>query len=292
MTTPHMFHRLRRPVLGAVLLVGAACQAAGDGQHVPEDSSAVPASVASGPPASPATDSGPNTGGAARVSPDDARPKASGSSSGRGATNAAGTSPASSTDRARGLRQVRLGDIDLTGVGYDQGSTTAPVVIIDLSDFACPYCAEFSRETYPAIERDYVRTGKAFFKYVPFVVGSFRHSREATRAAECAAEQDQFWPMLDRVYAAQREWKQAADPQPVLVGLAKMVGVDSSRFAACVASGRTDARTARATSVADDIGVRVTPSFVVNGRPVEGALPLADFRRVIDAALLLSKTRR
>ena len=84
-----------------------------------------------------------------------------------------------------GPRHVLVGDYDMTGVGYDRGSATAPVVLIDLSDFACPYCGEFSRETYPTIERDYVNTGKVFFKYVPFVVGSFPHSQEATRAAEC-----------------------------------------------------------------------------------------------------------
>ena len=48
-------------------------------------------------------------------------------------------------------RRVIVGGIDLTGIGYDRGSSSAPVVMIDLSDFACPYCAEFSKDTYPAI---------------------------------------------------------------------------------------------------------------------------------------------
>ena len=188
-----------------------------------------------------------------------------------------------------GPRRVLLGDLDLTGIGHDRGSATAPVVMIDLSDFACPYCGEFSLETYPAIEREYVETGKVFFKYVPFVVGSFPHSPEATRATECAADQGGFWPMMTRVYEAQGKWKKSGDPFPLLSDIASAAGLDTARLGECYASQRTDARTARATNLASDVGVRVTPSFIVNGRPIQGALPLADFRKVIDAALLVSR---
>ena len=188
-----------------------------------------------------------------------------------------------------GPRKVLLGDFDLTGIGYDRGSATAPVVMIDLSDFSCPYCGAFSLQTYPAIEREYVKTGKVFFKYVPFVVGSFPHSREVTRATECAAEQGGFWPMMTRVYESQREWRKGGDPFPLLSGLASSAGLDTARLRECYLSGRTDARTARASNLANALGVRVTPSFIINERPVQGALPLADFRKVIDAALLLSR---
>ena len=191
--------------------------------------------------------------------------------------------------RPAGPRKVLLGDFDLTGIGYDRGSASAPVVMIDLSDFSCPYCARFSTETYPAIEREYVKTGKVFFKYVPFVVGSFPNSREATRATECAADQGGFWPMMTRVYEAQGEWRKGGDPFPLLSGLASVAGLDTARLRECYVSRRTDARTARATNLANDLGVRVTPSFLVNERPIQGALPLAEFRKVIEAALMVSR---
>ena len=191
-----------------------------------------------------------------------------------------------------GPRPVFIGEVDLTGVGHDRGSASARVVMIDLSDFGCPYCAEFTRETYPAIEKEYVETGKVFFKYVPFLVGSFPHSGEATRATECAADQGGFWPMMKGVYEAQREWRKGPDPYTLLIGIASAAGLDSTRFATCYVSQRTDVRTARATGVASDLGVRVTPSFLVAGRPIQGALPLADFRKVIEAALLLSVMKK
>ena len=194
-------------------------------------------------------------------------------------------SSATTTSGSPGARRVTLGGFDLTGIGYDRGSVTAPVVMIDFSDFACPYCGAFSRETYPAIEREYVNTGKVFFKYVPFVAGNFPNSREATRATECAADQGGFWPMMTLVYDKQSEWRQGGDPYPRLSGMASAAGLDTARLGECYRSARTDARTARASSLANDIGVRVTPSFVVNDRPIQGALPLAEFRTVIDAAL-------
>jgi protein-disulfide isomerase len=185
-----------------------------------------------------------------------------------------------------------LGDIDLTGVGHDVGNPAAPVVLIDFSDFGCSYCAAFTRKTYPVLEREYVRTGKVFFKYVPFTAGMFPHAAEATRAAECAAEQGKFWSMADHVYEAQAEWKRAGDPGPLLLGIGGVAGTDSVKLAKCYADRHTEARTARANRIANEIGVRVTPSFVVSGRPVEGALPIADFRRVIDAALLVEEARQ
>ena len=181
-------------------------------------------------------------------------------------------------------RRVVLGDVDLTGIGYDRGNPSAPVVMIDFSDFGCPFCAQFTHETFPVIEREYIRTGKVFFKYVPFVVGMFPHAAEASRAVECAADQGRFWEAADQVYASQREWKKSADPRATLASAARSAGADAATFARCYDDRHTDARTRRATDVADKLGVRVTPSFVINGRPVEGALPVAEFRKILDAA--------
>lgn len=188
-------------------------------------------------------------------------------------------------------RRVTIGGLDLTGVGYDVGDAAAPVVVVDFSDFGCPYCGQFTRETYPALEREYVRTGKVLFKYVPFVAGMFPNGQQAARAAECAADQGRFWPMHDSLYAQQAEWKKALMPSGVFQRDVAALGLDRARFDACYATQEVHARTRRANGIADRIGVRVTPSFVVDGRPVEGALPIADFRRVLDAALL-AKARK
>jgi len=182
-------------------------------------------------------------------------------------------------------RRVIVGGVNLTSVGYDRGNPSAPVVVVELSDFGCPYCGQFARTTYPALDSEYVRTGKVFFKYIPFVIGMFPHATEAARAAECAADQRRFWTMYERLYAAQPAWKESASPAAAFSEYAAAAGLDTSRFAACYAAGGMHPRTRLATDAANLLGVRATPSFLVNGRPIEGALPLAAFRTVLNAAL-------
>lgn len=245
--------------------------------------------------------SAPATGGSNTLLPDATPP----AGSSPGATNAAardaggiattevsaGRSPASPGVTPDGRRRVTLGDLDLTRIGYDRGDPDAPLVLIDFSDFGCPYCGEFARETYPAIDREYIQTGKVYLKYVPFLAG-FANGREATRAAECAADQGRFWEMADAVYATQDTWQKAWDPHAALRRVAATAGLDSAAYWSCYSVHRPDARTRRATDAAEQVQVRVTPSFVLNGRPIEGALPLAAFRKLLDATLILEESRR
>lgn len=182
-------------------------------------------------------------------------------------------------------RRVVVEGVDLTGVGYDVGSPTAPVVLVNFSDFGCPYCASFARETYPAIDQEFVRTGRVMFKYVPFALGTFLNGKQAARASECAAEQQRFWPMHAALYEQQRAWKNTIHAYPVFRAAALRLGLDEPAFARCYDTRRTDVRTERASILAKQLGVRVTPTFFVDGRRVEGALPLAQFRLVLGEAV-------
>jgi protein-disulfide isomerase len=201
----------------------------------------------------------------------------------------ADSTPAPDRKPERSTRHVVVNGLDLTGIGYDRGSDSAPVVLVDFSDFACPYCRSFARETEPSIEREYVQTGQVFFKYVPFVVGTFPNGQQAARAAECAADQGRFWPMYQQLYARQSQWKETIYALPVFERFAASLGMDSTQFEKCYSTNHLHPRSKQANDAADALGVRVTPSFVVNGRAVEGALPLKQFREVLDAALREAK---
>lgn len=178
-------------------------------------------------------------------------------------------------------RQVRVNGIDLTGIGYDVGNPAATIVLVNFSDFGCPFCGTFARESYPGLEREFVRTGKVFFKYVPFVMGMFPNGEQAARAAECAADQGSFWPMHDQLYGAQREWKSSRSPELHFGRYAAALGLDTVRFGACHAGGETDGRTGRANDRAARLGIRATPTFFINDQQIEGALPLEQFRRIL-----------
>ena len=180
---------------------------------------------------------------------------------------------------AKGMpARVVLHGVDLTGVGYDVGDPRAPILMVEFSDFGCPYCAQHARETFPSIADEFVATGKVFYKHVPFVMGMFPNGDRAARAAECAGEQDRFWPMHDSVYVHQRDWKRGSDPDGVLGGLARQVVPDAQRWEACYAADRRQGRTSAANVAARKLGVRATPTFFIHGQMVEGALPLPAMR--------------
>ena len=203
----------------------------------------------------------------------------------RPAANAVVDTVAPGAGGARGGARVVVNGVDLTGVGHDVGDPNAPIVMVEFSDFGCPYCAKHASETFPALERDFVATGKVLYKYVPFVMGMFPNGDRAARAAECAGEQERFWPMHDSVYAHQADWKRGAAPDSVLTALARQTVPDAERWAACYAADRQRARTDAANDRAGRLAVRATPTFFINGQLVEGALPLPVMRNGLNAML-------
>lgn len=176
--------------------------------------------------------------------------------------------------------------LDLRGIGHDVGVPTAPVAVVEFADFGCPYCGQFAREVWPTIRKDYVETGKVRWKYVPFVMGMFPNGSEAARAGECAAAQGEpaFWAMYDRLFQRQPEWKMIRNAAPLFSRFAADLHLDVRAFGACYAADAPRARVSAANDASNKLGVRVTPTFFVNGQRLEGALPLADFRMVLQQA--------
>lgn len=212
-------------------------------------------------------------------------------------SSAAGVAPAGVVPAGGALaggapagHRVVVQGVDVTTVGHDIGDPDAPIVIVEMSDFGCPYCARHALETLPALEREFVATGKVFYKHVPFVMGMFPNGDRAARAAECAGEQDRFWPMHDSVYVHQREWKKGSDADGLLASLARKVVPDGAKWAACYAAGRQDGRTTAANAAAARLGVRATPTFFINGQLVEGALPLDVMRSGLNSMLAAPPT--
>jgi protein-disulfide isomerase len=171
--------------------------------------------------------------------------------------------------------------IDLRRVGYERGSPDAPIVVVEFSDFGCPFCGQIAREHYPVLHKEFVQTGRVRWRYVPVVLGIFPNGEEAARAAECAAEQGRFWYMHDKLYERQREWRGSRGVAELLAGYAEEVGVEPARFASCYAEDRGAARRRASGVAAQQLGVRATPTFLINGRRIEGALPLEQFRQLL-----------
>jgi protein-disulfide isomerase len=176
------------------------------------------------------------------------------------------------------------GGVSLAGTGHDVGKNTAKVYIVEFADFGCGYCAKFSKETYPSIDSAYIRTGRVFWKYVPFVTGMFKNSREAAEAAECAAQQNGFWAMHDVLYERRKEWMASKDPVALLTRYAQDAKLDAKQLNLCLKTRATRERIARNDLLANALYIRGTPTFFVNGQAIPGAIPFDLFKQVIAAA--------
>jgi len=171
-----------------------------------------------------------------------------------------------------------------------KGATTAPVTIVEFSDFQCPFCGRHFRDTYGQLDREYIATGtvRYVFRHLP-LERIHPQAFKAGEAAECAGAQNRFWEMHDVLFANQ----QALMP-PDLARHAQGLKLDLARFNACL-EGQTAARIRQDMTLAVEAGVRATPTFIVGTtlpdgrvkvvRRLSGALPFATFKGAIDGLL-------
>ncbi len=170
-------------------------------------------------------------------------------------------------------------------VGFALGPAEASLVVIEFADFACSACAEFARDTWPEVRARYVDSGRVRWIVVPFKLG-FRNSDEGARAAYCAAEEERFWPMHDALFAERGAWVGERRPHDALAAIAASAGLDAALFARCYDDhDRTERAIDDANRAARAAGVRATPTFLIGGVPVQGALPVEAFAGLLDAAL-------
>ena len=169
-----------------------------------------------------------------------------------------------------------------------KGRADAPVVVYEMADFQCPACRQFALETMPAIEREYVRTGKVRIVFINFPLSVFdstfhRNAGPAAELAMCAARQDRFWPAHDALFQRQPAWAPLADPAPYFAALADTIGLDRRALAACLADDAMREAIAADAARAYRSGARSTPTFWIERGKIDGAIPLPAFRAVLDS---------
>jgi protein-disulfide isomerase len=137
------------------------------------------------------------------------------------------------------------------------GSPDAKVVIVAFSDFECPYCGRFAREVLPELKKQYIDTGQVqfVFKHLP-LTNIHPQAMPAAVAAECAAQQGNFWEFHDRLFG---DIAQLSDPQ--VVSHAVAAGLDMTRFGDCRAA--TSDRVQVDLELARTLGVAGTPTVLV-----------------------------
>jgi protein-disulfide isomerase len=158
------------------------------------------------------------------------------------------------------------------------GPSDAKVTIVEFSDYQCPYCQVWYKQVYQQLLTSY--PNKIRFVYRDLPLPMHPEAIPAALAADCAGEQGDYWKYHDALFNQQYGLSRTAYDR-----YAADLGLDSKAFAACLDSQRYLSKIQANASDAASAGLNSTPSFVINGRVLIGALPFADFKAVIDQEL-------
>ena len=169
------------------------------------------------------------------------------------------------------------------GVSPAQGANKPVVTIVEFSDFECPYCNAVQRTLKQVLET-YGGEVRLVFKHLP--LEGHRNSLPAARAAYCAAEQDRFWQFHDALFGA-KELSPA-----VFTQIANDLGLGLPKFQECLNSEQSRAAIVKDLETARMFRIESTPSFIVNGKLIQGALSFADFQKIIQQELSQRATQK
>lgn len=159
-----------------------------------------------------------------------------------------------------------------------RGEVSAPVTIVEFSDFQCPFCQRFHL-TLTQLLNDYPSQVRWVYKHFP-LDSMHPQARPAAEASECAAEQDKFWEFTDTLY--ENQTRLGSD---LYQELASDLGLDIEQFQDCFDSGKYKDKVEADYQEAMELGVRGTPASFINGEPLVGAVPYDSLKSAIDQVL-------
>ena len=199
--------------------------------------------------------------------------------------------------RRRQPAAIDVQNVVLTIDGYpSKGSQSAKLILIEFTDYQCPFCGRHFQQTSPQIERDYVNTGRVRYVVRDFPIESIhKDALKAAEAAHCAGEHGQYWEMHARLFNGQNAL--TADDLSTYAGA---LGLDVQSFRRCLDSNKYGAKIRQDLAEAQKAGVRATPTFLLgvaepDGSSVKvvkmiaGAHPYTVFKEVLDSLLSIGK---
>lgn len=174
------------------------------------------------------------------------------------------------------MEEARL-PLTVGAAPFTRGPAEAPVTIVEFSDFQCPYCRNV-QPTLKRIAESYGDKIRLVFKHLP-LTDIHPRALPAALAAFCAGEQGAFWQYHDALFASD-------DLSPEWLGqTAARLGLHPPRFESCLGSEKARAAVLGDAQEARRLGINGTPTFVINGQPVSGAVSFNEFKGLIDREL-------
>ena len=150
--------------------------------------------------------------------------------------------------------------------GFSLGKANAPLVLVEYTDYQCPFCQQFHNTAYAQIKANYIDTGKIRFVSRDFPLDFHENARRGANAARCAAEQGKFWELRHTMIVNANQLQ-----QDKIAGYAASVKMDVAKFQSCLAADKYKTAIDKDIAEGTAAGVSGTPSFVL-GRMVDGKL--------------------
>jgi protein-disulfide isomerase len=175
------------------------------------------------------------------------------------------------------LPPLLLPKVAVEAVGPSKGDSSAPITIVEFSDYQCPFCGR-AEPTVKEVFDQY--KGKVRLVYREYPLSIHDHAQKASEAALCADDQGKYWEMHEKLFA-----NQTALTIENLKSYAKALSLDTAKFDKCLDGGDKAKSIQASLKAGEDVGVSGTPAFFINGRPLFGAVPAERFKEIIDAEL-------
>ncbi len=177
------------------------------------------------------------------------------------------------------LLQPPRAEVAITEGTPSRGPATAPIVLVEYTDYQCPFCSRV-QPTITALMERYDGQIRHVFKNLP--LPNHNQAQLASEAALCAQDQGQYWEFHDWLFENQRTMN-----RDTMIAQAGAMSMDADLFTACISDGTYQARVDADMKEARGFGITGTPGFMINGRVITGAQPLEAFEAVIDEELAL-----
>jgi len=167
------------------------------------------------------------------------------------------------------------------------GDKNAKIVMVEFTDYQCPFCSRYFNDSYGALKQKYVDSGKMKIIFRDQALSFHPNAKPAAHAARCANEQGKFEAMHDSLFKNQDAWANLANAAAVTKfgELATAAGLNGNSLVTCVNSGKFNAAIEADAALGSRVGANGTPTFFVNKEILVGAQPTSVFEATIDKSI-------
>ncbi len=155
-----------------------------------------------------------------------------------------------------------------------KGPKDAPIHIVIYSDFQCPAC-KAAKAPLEDLRNQFVDSVNVEFRHYP-LQRPHKWALAAATFAQCAAEQNKFWELHDRLFENQEIWSSSLDPLSLFAGMVQELGLDAQQFESCIRNPETLTQIQKEYSLGSKQGVQSTPTIFINGQMLIGAVQLKE----------------